>query len=352
MHLIQRLTCAALFLFLLPLPGLATTFDLGGQVIDLGTQPVSFPDVMFSETIKRDRILQNALTKAGWQVRQHAYFKGNDMLPHLGGDQLEAAMFGDMPTINAVAQHDLLIVGLMKHTFSSVVTNRYMPMTELKGKRVGNGTGSTAHYTLLEGLASAGLSEQDVQLVDMNVNDMPTALQNGKIDAFSAWEPAPTIALAQNPAHFVAYRGVNNAYLVLSRKLAERHPEVARQFIAAFARALYWMKKSPDNLKQAATWALKAGEAFSGKPPNLTVEQAMAITAKEAVNVPGAPALPKGEATPNGRMAGQLAFLKQLTKVPQATPWSKVANSFAPQWLEEILRQPGRYRVFAYDYAP
>ena len=328
------------------------TFDRGGKVIDFGVQPVSFPDVMFTEVMKRDRTLAAQLEKSGWQMRQHPYAKGNDMIPHLGDGDLEAAVFGDMPTINAAARHNLYIGALLKHTFSSVVINRQVQMKDLKGKRIGNGTGSTAHYSLLEGMASAGLTEKDVQLVDMSVSDMPDALESGKIDAFSAWEPAPTIALARSKNAFVAYRGVNNSYLVLNRKFVDQNPDVAKSFVAAFARALYWMKKSPDHLQRAAEWSLAAGSEYSGTPAKLTVKQAIDITRREAVDVPGMPTLPKGEATPKGRMANQLDFLKRLDKVPADVAWSKVGSSFAPSLMDETLRVPARYQVYNFDYGP
>lgn len=327
-----------------------TAFDSGGKVVDFGVQPLAFPIAMFGEAVKRDRILQHQLAKAGWRVQQHPYFKGNDMIEHLDGDKLDALMIGDMPTINALARHDLMVVGLVKHAFASVVTNRFMGLADLKGKKVGNGFGSTAHYALLEGLSTVGLGEKDVQLVDMNVSDMPAALESGKIDAFSAWEPTPTIALSKNPAYFVAYRGISNNYLLFSRKLVERQPELARQFLAAFARALYWMKKNPNNLRQAAEWALQTSQKFSKKTTGLTVEQAMEITKQEVINVPGAPMLPKSEAMPGGRMAMQLTFLKHYGNIPATVSWEKLSNSFAPQLMEDVLRQPAKYRVHTFDY--
>jgi len=355
MHAARSLASAlamAIYFSLAPVLASAegAAFDVGGKVIDFGVQPMAYPIAMFSEVIKHDRILFDQLTKAGWSMRQHPYFKGNDMIEQLGEDKLEASMLGDMPTINAVARHDLLVVGLLKHTFSSIVTNRFMSLAELKGKKVGNGYGSTAHYTLLEGLSTVGLSEKDVRLVDMNVNDMPAALESGKIDAFSAWEPAPTIALSKNPGNFLAYRGVSNTYLLFNAGLAQRQPEVARQFLAAFARALYWMKKNPDNLRQAAQWALQASQEFAKKPSSLTIEQAMEITKRETLDVPGAPMLPKSEAKPGGRMAMQLSFLKHFGNIPASVSWERVSSSFAPQLMEDVLRQPAKYRIHNFDY--
>lgn len=326
------------------------TIDVGGKVIDFGVQPMAFTLAMFGETIKHDRILRDQLAKTGWSVRQHPYTKGKDMFEHMGQDKLEAVMLGDIPTINAMSFYNMLTVGLLKHGFSSVVTNRFANLADLKGKKVANGFGSTAHYALLEGLATVGLSEKDIQLVEMSVSDMPAALDSGKVNAFSAWEPTPTIAMAKNPDHFVAYRGVNNSYLVFSRRLVEQQPQVAREFLAAFPRALYWMKKSSNNLRQAAQWTLQAQQEITKKPPDLSVEQAMEIAKREAIDIPGAPMLPKLEATSAGRMASQLRFLKQIGRIPETVFWEGVVTNFAPQLMEEVLRQPARYRIFIYDY--
>ena len=43
---------------------------------------------------------------------------------------------------------------------------------DLKGKRIAFPFGSNAHYALLQTLASSGLSEKDVDLVSLNVNEM------------------------------------------------------------------------------------------------------------------------------------------------------------------------------------
>lgn len=350
-------TLLALAVSVLPMPpggasAQGTGFDTGGRAIDIGVQPAAFPLAMFSEAIKHDRILKAQLAEAGWRVQEHPYLKGKDMFAHLTDGRLEAVLVGDVPAIRAAAQYDFLIAALLKHGFSSVVTRRYMSLDKLKGRRIGNEEGSTAHHTLLEGLASVGLGEKDVVLVDTGVHAMPAELTASRIDAFSAWEPAPTIALATDPDHFVAYRGVNNSYLLFNRQLAERHPEVVRLLMAAFARAIYWMRRSPENLHRAAGWAVAANRAFLKRDPVLSVDQAMKITREETLRVPGLPGLARNEATTAGRMARQFGFLQARGKLPHDIGWDRIARAFAPGLLEDVLRQPGRYRVHAYDYGP
>lgn len=346
---VRRRVLSGLALFPWGWPVLAG--ETGERVVNFGVQPAAFPLAMFSELMKRDRILARNLEKLAWRLEQHPFAKGSEMFEKLGGGRLGAAALGDIPSISAVIEHDMLIVGLAKHTFSSVVASRYTTLAGLKGKRIGNATGSTAHYTLLEGLASVGLSEADVQLVETPVNDMPAALDSGKVDAFSAWEPAPTIALAKNPNHFVAYRGANNSYLLFNRMLANTQPDIAAEFVIAFARAFYWLKKDPDNIYRTARWALASLSDFIGKPTSLTEDQCVSITRRETLDIAGLPALPRREATPSGRLARQFVFLKSQGKLPAKAEWRQIEAAFAPQFIEEALRSPGKSRVFAFDYA-
>lgn len=329
----------------------AYAYDREGAVLDFGVQPVSFPDVMVTETMRRDRILQQALSTTGKAVKQHAYFKGNDMLPYLGDRQLEAAVFGDMPTLRAAAAGEVLIVALLKQSFSSVVAGTFLQARDLKGKRIAYGQGSTAHYTLLEALATAGLRDKDVTLVPMEISDMPAALEKGQVDAFSAWEPAPTIALARHPEYSVVYRGLNMSFLVMSRHFVERYPAETRHFVAAYVRAINWMRSNRRNLETASNWALQAGTAFSGKPVALTAEQAAQITRREILDVPSAPVVPEVELTERGTLYKEFLFLNSQAKLPGNPGWNMIRGSFARELLEEIFTYSGKYRLREFDYS-
>lgn len=329
----------------------AYAYERGGNRIDLGVQPLGYPSGMFSSAMARDRILAAALAKAGMDMRAHPFLKGPDIVDFLDGERLEAALLGDMPTILAATSGDVAIVGLVKQTFSSVVARNAGQIAELKGKRVGYAAGSSAHHALLRGLRSAGLSERDVVLVPTGVEAMPEALAAGKIDAFAAWEPAPTLALQQDGGARIVYRGISTDYFVISQAFLRRHPEAGREVVAAFVRALNWMASSQEALAQTCEWTLADGAAFSGRPQKTPVDQAAAIVRREILDVVSAPVMPKRAADGKELLESEFAFLKELGKVPADTPWEKVGGSFARGLLLEVLAKPGRYRLTDFDYA-
>jgi len=60
---------------------------------------------------------------------------------------------------------------------------------KLKGKKVGVEIGFVSHLLLNNGLEKAGLSESDVELVNMPTHQAAQTLESGDVDAIVAWQP-------------------------------------------------------------------------------------------------------------------------------------------------------------------
>jgi NitT/TauT family transport system substrate-binding protein len=70
---------------------------------------------------------------------------------------------------------------------------------ELKGKKVGVEIGLVEHLLLLDGLKKAGLSQNDVILVNSKTNETPQVLASGQVDAIGAWQPNSGMAMKAVP---------------------------------------------------------------------------------------------------------------------------------------------------------
>jgi sulfonate transport system substrate-binding protein len=201
---------------------------------------------------------------------------------------------------------------------------------------------------LLQGLASAGLNESQVKMVPLRVDEMPDALERGDIDAFAAWEPAPALALARNAGNRIVFRGLSSDYFVVERAFVKRHPEAALQLVAGFLRAIEWMQRSPRNVEKAATWALAEAQAFSGKASGLTPGQIVAITRREILDIPSAPAIPRG---PNNTpLKTEFQFLTKLGKLPAGARWEQVESAFAYDGLARVMGDARKYQLATFDY--
>ena len=325
-------------------------YDLSpaSSAVDLGVQPQGYPSGVISAVMQRDRILKKALANSQQTLKTHPFQRGADMLALLAEQRLEAGLLGDMPTILSASNAKVWIVGLVKQSSTAIVAKGNAQIRGLAGKRIGYVAASSAHHTLLQGLTSAGMNESQIKLIPLNVDEMPDALERGEIDAFAAWEPAPTIALARNNKNQIIFRGLSTDYFVIEQDFAKRSPQAARHLIASFVRAIDWMRHSQGNTEKAARWAMANAASFSGKPVILSIAQVAAITHREILDIPSAPTILSNPNTPP--LKNEYLFLMKLGKIPQGGKWENVATALTYDGLAKVLTEPRDYQLHTYDY--
>jgi len=72
-------------------------------------------------------------------------------------------------------------------------------LKDLKGKKIGVEVGFVSHLLLLDGLQQNGMSEADVELVNVPTNETPQVLASGDVSAIVAWQPNSGMALKLVP---------------------------------------------------------------------------------------------------------------------------------------------------------
>lgn len=70
---------------------------------------------------------------------------------------------------------------------------------DLKGKKIGVEIGFVCHLLLLKALEANGMSESDVELVNIPTHETAKALASGDVDAIGAWQPNSGQALQAVP---------------------------------------------------------------------------------------------------------------------------------------------------------
>ncbi len=321
------------------------------KVVDLGTHPMTAPVGVLGATFGRDRLLRTALKEHSWEFRSHSFLKGPDAnFFFLRGD-LEVAIAGDWPTLTLAATTDLLVVGLAKQGFTSIITTKDKRRIEnLKGMRIGSAPGTTAHYGLLVGLTNAGLKEADVTIVPMDAGEMIEALKKGTIDAFTAWEPTPTDALRMHPEFSVVQRFMNNSYIYFSAGFVKKNPEISELMVAAYIRSLRWMRDDRKNLLRAVSWALQDTAQMTGRPSTISSEDMAKTTTDDLLKIAASPIVPAQDLAEKGSVRRAFAFLQAQEKIGAAVPWKKIEQSFDSSLIEKILASPEKYQLFSFDY--
>jgi len=87
-------------------------------------------------------------------------------------------------------------------------------VADLKGKKIGVEVGFVGHLLLLNALEKAGLSESDVELVNVPTNETPQVLASGDVSAVVAWQPSSGQALSLVPGSTAVYTSADEPGLI------------------------------------------------------------------------------------------------------------------------------------------
>jgi ABC-type nitrate/sulfonate/bicarbonate transport system substrate-binding protein len=130
-------------------------------------------------------------------------------------------------------------------------------LASLKGKKIAASFGTINHLYILALLEKAGLTPNDVTLVNTPPPDMTVALLAKGIDAFVGWDPWPIVALKDVPGAIEVIRGggviAYVGYNVGLRSWVAANGPTVEKFLAGLSEADQWMRKEPKRAAQVAT---------------------------------------------------------------------------------------------------
>lgn len=99
----------------------------------------------------------------------------------------------------------------------------------LKGKKIGVEIGFVSHLLLLDALKQNGMTEGDVELVNVPTNETPQVLASGEVDAIVAWQPNSGMALNLVPGSKAVYTSADQPGLIYDVCVASPQSLAARR---------------------------------------------------------------------------------------------------------------------------
>jgi len=198
------------------------------------------------------------------------YATGVDALNALQAGESELVQVG-VPMIGAVVRGmDLVALGNYSGNATKLGSDATMALVasgssgiakgdlkSLKGKKIAASFGTINHLYILALLEKAGLTPNDVTLVNTPPPDMTVALLAKGIVAFSAWDPWPIVALKDVPGAVEIIRGGDVisyvGFNVALRPWVEKNGATIEKFLAAVSEADQWMRANPKQAAQVAT---------------------------------------------------------------------------------------------------
>lgn len=133
--------------------------------------------------------------------------------------------------------------------------------TDLRGKKIGTPKGTTGQFFTELFLDFNDISRSDVEIVNISPSGLPTALNNGQVDAIVIWEPHAFNAvelLRDNAVRLSSSEIYEETFnFVIRNNLGETNPGVLVRFIKAIDRGIEFMKDNENESQNIVANALK-----------------------------------------------------------------------------------------------
>lgn len=174
------------------LPGTRASAEM--KTINFGYQTTSWGSIgMIAEA-------KDLFKKAGADVKVFQFSSGKDTRNAMISSRIDVGVIGVTPFIIGAAKGDMEAIALALYGSKTLAVvagakSGIKTLKDLKGKKVGSQLGSSTDFIFQSQIMpKAGLTKDDVQIVNVRFQNHVSALVSRSIDAFAGVEPFPSVA--------------------------------------------------------------------------------------------------------------------------------------------------------------
>ena len=229
----------------------------------------------------------------GLEIKFNECLGGHRCLRQVLDEQADVATVGELPLVmNSFSSSDYAVIATFTKSSDDIklVTNARANIkspAQLEGKRIGTIKGTASEYFLELYLLTAGVDPKSLTVMNIQPEDMVRALQSGKVDVISVWQPFGYLALKAMGAGGTVLPS-NNAYtqtfnLVSHRKLVGTRDGALAKLLRAVERAERFIQEQPADAKAVLMQRLALEQDFvdtvwPGLRYRLGLDQALLVT--------------------------------------------------------------------------
>lgn len=200
------------------------------------------------------------LAKQGAKVEVAGIFRsGPDIMSAFAAGALDMAYVGEAPATTAVANKtaDVVVISQVNTEGSALVIassgkSVIASLNGLEGKTVAvPGHSTVQDFLLKQALRRQGVKLEKVKFIVIKPPEMISALRNGDVDAFIAWEPYPAKARSMGVGQNLAtshelWPGHPCCVLVADAKFLAANPDKVKAVLRAHVQATEFIHQQPD----------------------------------------------------------------------------------------------------------
>ncbi|WP_043161352.1 aliphatic sulfonate ABC transporter substrate-binding protein [Bradyrhizobium sp. Ai1a-2] len=230
------------------------------KVIRICTQKGGF----FFPAVKQRHTVEDAFKPLGVDVQWIDFQFGPPLLEAINVGSVDFGYVGDAPPIFAqAATAGIRYAAAVKQGggTQAVVVRKESPiksLSDLKGKRIAFGKGSSAHNLLVATLEKAGIAWSDIQPIPLAPADATAAFAQGAVDAWAIWDPYLALAELKGDARVLVFaKDIHqpNAFVIVRADFVDRYPSVVTRLNDVFASEGIWANAHHEEVAQAQATA-------------------------------------------------------------------------------------------------
>ena len=239
------------------------------ETITIGYQKADPVDIarQHGELIKK-------MKAKGYQVVFKEFSDGAALMTALKSGAIDYARVGDTPPVTAKAAGTdiaLIAAGATKEYGSGILVGKNSQITnlkQLKGKTIAYQKGTAAQYLIIQALKKAGLSTNDVKLVNMDQSSASVAFAKGSVDAWVTWDPYTATAQVNQGAKLLTNGtglAKNRDFLISTQNYAKTHIALSKLLTTYINDDMTWANNHHTQLIAMLSKTLKLSDAVIQK---------------------------------------------------------------------------------------
>lgn len=241
---------------------------------DLETVTIGYQKADPVDIARQHGELIKKMKAKGYQVVFKEFSDGAALMTALKSGAIDYARVGDTPPVTAKAAGTdiaLIAAGATKEYGSGILVGKNSQITnlkQLKGKTIAYQKGTAAQYLIIQALKKAGLSANDVKLVNMDQSSASVAFAKGSVDAWVTWDPYTATAQVNQGAKLLTNGtglAKNRDFLISTQNYAKTHTALSKLLTTYINDDMTWANNHHTQLIAMLSKTLKLSDAVIQK---------------------------------------------------------------------------------------
>lgn len=241
---------------------------------DLETVTIGYQKADPVDIARQHGELIKKMKAKGYQVVFKEFSDGAALMTALKSGAIDYARVDDTPPVTAKAAGTdiaLIAAGATKEYGSGILVGKNSQITnlkQLKGKTIAYQKGTAAQYLIIQALKKAGLSTNDVKLVNMDQSSASVAFAKGSVDAWVTWDPYTATAQVNQGAKLLTNGtglAKNRDFLISTQNYAKTHTALSKLLTTYINDDMTWANNHHTQLIAMLSKTLKLSDAVIQK---------------------------------------------------------------------------------------